>query len=49
MGSFFGKDEALAPMLKKFIEMALQTEMDAHLDEKRQRPKINNGKRSNYS
>ncbi|MGK7371233.1 MAG: IS256 family transposase [Candidatus Halalkalibacterium sp. M3_1C_030] len=31
--SLFGKDGAFAPMLKGFIEAALQAEMDAHLDE----------------
>lgn len=31
--SLFGKDGAFAPMLKSFIEAALQAEMDAHLDE----------------
>lgn len=30
--SLFGKDGAFAPMLKSFIEAALQAEMDAHLD-----------------
>src|SRR5690625_395824 len=31
--SLFGKDGAFAPMLKSFIESALQAEMDGHLDE----------------
>lgn len=31
--SLFGKGGAFAPMLKGFIEAALQAEMDAHLDE----------------
>lgn len=31
--SLFGKDGAFAPMLKGFIEAALQAEMDGHLDE----------------
>lgn len=31
--SLFGKDGAFAPMLKGFIEAALQAEMDAHLNE----------------
>src|SRR5690625_7993552 len=31
--SLFGKDGAFAPMLKSFIESALQAEMDCHLDE----------------
>ncbi len=43
--SLFGKDGAFAPMLKNFIEKALETEMDVHLDES-QRSKGNkrNGK-----
>src|SRR5690625_4662224 len=31
--SLFGNDGAFAPMLKSFIESALQAEMDGHLDE----------------
>jgi len=31
--SLFGKDGAFAPMLKNFIEKALEAEMEAHLDE----------------
>lgn len=31
--SLFGKDGAFAPLLKSFIEKALESEMDAHLDE----------------
>ena len=31
--SLFGKEGAFAPMLKQFLESALETEMDAHLDE----------------
>ncbi|MFH5834394.1 IS256 family transposase [Halalkalibaculum sp. DA384] len=31
--SLFGKDGAFSPMLKGFIEAALQAEMDAHLDQ----------------
>ena len=31
--SLFGKDGAFAPMLKEFLESALEGEMDAHLDE----------------
>src|SRR5690554_7323789 len=43
--SLFGKDGAFAPMLKNFIEKALESEMEAHLDEQ-QRSKGNkrNGK-----
>ena len=31
--SLFGKEGAFAPMLKQFLESALEAEMDAHLDE----------------
>src|SRR5665811_2522185 len=31
--SLFGKDGAFAPMLKDFLEAALQAEMEEHLDE----------------
>ena len=31
--SLFGKDGAFAPMLKQFLEAALEAEMEAHLDE----------------
>ena len=31
--SLFGKDGAFAPMLKSFIEKALEAEMDVHLSE----------------
>ena len=31
--SLFGKDGAFAPMLKNFIEKALEAEMEGHLDE----------------
>lgn len=31
--SLFGKDGAFAPMLKQFLETALEAEMEAHLDE----------------
>src|SRR5690625_7932369 len=31
--SLFGNDGAFAPLLKSFIESALQAEMDGHLDE----------------
>jgi len=45
--SLFGEDGAFAPMLKKFIETALQAEMDTHLDEKqRQNGNKRNGKGS---
>ena len=30
--SLFGKDGAFAPMLKRFLESALDSEMEAHLD-----------------
>lgn len=43
--SLFGKDGAFAPMLKGFIEAALQAEMDAHLDdEQRSSGNKRNGK-----
>jgi len=35
--SLFGKDGAFAPMLKGFIETALQAEMEAHLDEQQRK------------
>ena len=43
--SLFGKDGAFAPMLKSFIEKALASEMEGHLDDG-ERPKGNkrNGK-----
>ena len=31
--SLFGKDGAFAPMLKQFLEAALESEMDEHLNE----------------
>ncbi len=31
--SLFGKDGAFAPMLKSFIEKALEAEMEEHLDD----------------
>ena len=31
--SLFGKDGAFAPLLKQFLEAALEAEMDEHLDE----------------
>ena len=31
--SLFGKDGAFAPLLKQFLEAALESELDAHLDE----------------
>ena len=31
--SLFGKDGAFAPMLKRFIEKALEAEMNAHLSD----------------
>jgi len=33
--SLFGKGGAFAPMLKQFIEAALESEMEAHLDRRR--------------
>lgn len=43
----FGKDGAFAPMLKQFLEAALQAEMDAHLsEEERQTGNKRNGKGS---
>jgi len=45
--SLFGPEGAFAPMLKGFIEAALQAEMDAHLDaEQRQGGNKRNGKGS---
>lgn len=45
--SLFGKDGAFAPMLKGFIEAALQAEMDDHLDpEQRRGGNKRNGKGS---
>lgn len=41
--SLFGKDGAFAPMLKNFIEKALQTEMKEHLNEQER----NNGNKRN--
>ncbi|WP_114778727.1 IS256 family transposase [Botryobacter ruber] len=41
----FGKDGALAPVLKHFLEAALEAEMDLHLDEEeRQKGNRRNGK-----
>ena len=43
--SLFGKDGAFAPLLKGFIEKALESEMDSHLDEpERTRGNKRNGK-----
>src|SRR5690606_6866808 len=43
--SLYGKDGAFAPLLKKFLEAALDAEMDAHLDEpERLRGNRRNGK-----
>ncbi len=43
--SLFGSDGAFAPMLKQFLEAALQAEMDKHLDEQqRQSGNKRNGK-----
>ncbi|MDR9408749.1 MAG: hypothetical protein RI573_07885 [Balneolaceae bacterium] len=41
----FGKDGAFAPMLKKFLEAALQADKEAHLtEEERQTGNKRNGK-----
>lgn len=37
--SLLGKDGAFAPLLKQFIESALESEMDAHLDEEERKKK----------
>ena len=43
--SLFGKDGAFAPMLKQFLEAALESEMEDHLDEsERSRGNKRNGK-----
>lgn len=43
--SLYGKDGAFAPLLKKFLEAALEAEMDGHLDEpERFRGNRRNGK-----
>ena len=43
--SLFGKDGAFAPMLKQFLESALEAEMEAHLDnEQRELGNKRNGK-----
>lgn len=43
--SLFGKDGAFAPMLKNFIEKALESEMECHLDEQeRSKGNKRNGK-----
>jgi hypothetical protein len=43
--SLYGKDGAFAPLLKKFLEAALEAEMDGHLDEpERLRGNRRNGK-----
>ena len=43
--SLFGKEGAFAPMLKSFLEAALQAEMEAHLtDEQRSKGNKRNGK-----
>lgn len=45
--SLFGKDGAFAPMLQRFIEKALEAEMEAHLDAKeRENGNKRNGKGS---
>lgn len=43
--SLFGKDGAFAPMLKQFLETALEAEMDSHLDDdERSKGNKRNGK-----
>ena len=43
--SLFGKDGAFAPLLKNFIEKALEAEMEEHLDEnERDKGNKRNGK-----
>lgn len=43
--SLYGKDGAFAPLLKKFLEAALEAEMDGHLDDpERLRGNRRNGK-----
>lgn len=43
--SLYGKDGAFAPLLKKFLEAALEAEMDGHLEEpERLRGNRRNGK-----
>ena len=43
--SLFGKEGAFAPMLKGFIEKALESEMESHLDQtERQKGNKRNGK-----
>ncbi len=45
--SLYGKDGAFAPLMKKFLEEALESEMDNHLDEEsRNLGNKRNGKRS---
>ena len=41
--SLYGKDGAFAPMLKSFLESALEGELDSHLDEEER----NEGNRKN--
>jgi len=41
--SLFGKDGAFAPMLKQFLETALEAEMESHLDEEE---RLNGNKRN---
>jgi len=43
--SLYGKDGAFAPLLKEFIDTALEAELDAHLDdEERKAGNRKNGK-----
>ncbi len=41
--SLYGKDGAFAPLLKDFLETALEAELEAHLDQERRK----NGNRRN--
>lgn len=44
--SLFGKDGAFAPLLKEFLEEALEAEMEEHLSEERENGNKRNGKGS---
>jgi transposase-like protein len=44
--SLFGKDGAFAPMLKDFLESALEAELDSHLDEEQ---RIKGNRKNGYS
>ena len=46
--SLYGKDGAFAPLLKSFLEAALEAEMDSHMDDfERSHGNRRNGKTSN--